>query len=106
MEIYIRLFLDLLVYIIIGCIASWVYYFYKHKALIGGFWGGALIGTIGAIVITLLSTIYDWFTTFIIWLMIPKINGDFYFRVNLITAIIGGLLFVSILNRINHKRDR
>ncbi len=106
MEDFARLVLDLIVYVIVGGIASWVYYGYKKKALIGGFFGGAFIATVGAIVVTLLSTIYDWFSNLVIWLMIPKINGEFYFRVNLITATLGALLFVSILNRINQKRDR
>ena len=72
----------------------------------GGFSGGLVIGIIGAILITLLATIHDWFTRLVIWLMLPKISPDFHFRVNIITALIGAFIFLEILNRINHNRER
>ena len=98
--------LDLLVYTLIAALASWFYYSYRQRALIGGFWGGLMVGVVGAVITTLLFTVYDWFTRLFIWLMVPKIGGDFHFRVNIVTAMIGAFLFVSILNRINHNRDR
>ncbi len=104
-ELY-HIILDLLVYTILGACAAWYYYYYKGKALPGGFWGGLSIGAVGAVMVTLVSNIYDWFTRSVIWLMIPKISGDFHFRVNIIAALIGAFLFVSILNRINHNSDR
>ena len=98
--------LDLLVNTLIAAFASWFYYSHKQRALIGGFWAGLMVGVVGAVVITLLAGIYDWFARLFIWLMIPKIGGNFYFRVNIITAVIGAFLFVAILNRINHNRSR
>ena len=81
-----HIILDLLVYTLIAALASWFYYSYRQRALIGGFWGGLLVGIVGAVIITLLSNISDWFTRLFIWLMVPKIGGDFYFRVNIITG--------------------
>ena len=98
--------LDFIIYLLIASCATIYYYSYRKKALVGGIWGGLLIGTIGAVLATLVSTIYDWFTRLVIWLMIPKINGEFYFRVNIIAATIGAFIFVAILNIINHNRDR
>ncbi len=101
-----HIILGLLVYVGIGVLVSWFYYYYRRKALLGGFLGGIFIGGVGAVIVTWFATIYDWFATAVVWLMIPKINGEFYFRVNIITAVIGAFLFISILNRINHNRDR
>ncbi len=104
-EVY-HIVLDLLVYAAIGSLASWFYFFYRRRALLGGFWGGMLIGFIGAVIIALIATFNDWFTTLLVWLMVPKINGDFHFRVNILAASLGAFLFVYILNRINHDRER
>ena len=101
-----HIFIDLLVYAVIAGSVAWYYYYYLKRSLIGGFWIGMIIGIGGAVIVTYISTIYDWFTTLIIFLMIPKIGGDFYFRVNIIAAIIGAFLFVYILNLINHNKSR
>ena len=106
MKEFSQIVLSLFVYILVAGAASSYYYHFDRKALLGGFWGGLLVGIIGAVIITLLCNINDWFVGVVYWLMVPKINGEFYFRVNIISAVIGAFLFVAILNLINHKRER
>jgi len=102
----IDILLDLIIYILAGMTASWYYYSRKRKALLGGFWGGAVIGMIGAVIIHMLTGIEGWFIEMVTWLMKPKFGSDLIFRVNLISAAIGSALFVYILNQINHDRNR
>lgn len=97
---------DMLVYLLAGMIAAYYYYEHRKRALLGGFWGGVLIGWVGAVLISMLAGLEAWFIRIITWLMQPKIGEILLFRVNLITAIIGSFLFVYILNRINHDRGR
>jgi len=105
MEQFVNVALDLLVYFLTGVVISWYYYSVKGKALPGGFWGGTVIGIIGAVILTWLFG--TWFIELLSWLMNPKqIYEDVYLRVNLIAAILGALLFVATLNRINHDQDR
>ena len=92
---------DLAVYV-----AAYYYYHQKNRDLLGGFWGAAIIGTVGAVLIVQLAGINLWFTRFVTWLMQPKWEDNLLFRVNLIAAFIGGFLFVIILSKINHDRER
>ncbi len=103
---FLEILLDLAVYLLAGIASSYYFYEKKRRDLLGGFWGGAFIGTIGAVLISMLTGIEAWFIRFATWLMQPKIGDDLVVRVNLITALLGGLLFVFILNKINHDRER
>lgn len=97
--------LDSIVFIVIGALASYYYYHRKRRALLGGFWGGAVIGILGAVIITVFSG--TWFINLLTWLMKSKeIAGGVMVRVNLLSAFFGSFLFVYILNRINHDRPR
>ena len=88
-----------------GGLASWYYYHRKRKELLGGFWGGAAVGVLGAIIITFVS--HTWFIELLNWMMHPKkIFGGIQLRVNLLTAGAGAFLFVYIMNRINHDKVR
>jgi hypothetical protein len=106
MELYPNIFFDLLVYFITGLIIAYYYYHFRRKDLLGGFWGGVAIGTLGAVLISVLTSFDSWFIRSVTWLMQPKIGDRFLFRVNLITAVFGAILFIYILNRINHNKDR
>lgn len=99
--------LDLLVYGLTGAVAAWYFYHRRRRELLGGFWGGAAIGTLGAILIHMVTNQEGWLIEFLNWLMKPKKWGDVtLIKVNLISAIAGAFLFVYILNRINHDRER
>ena len=95
--------LDLLVYATIASFCAWYYYFYRAKPLLGGFWGACAVAGVGAVVAVLFANVSNWFQTLVIWLMIPKINGELYFRINIIAAFLGALLFLHILKRIHSK---
>ncbi len=103
---YIHIPLDILVNVLAGMLASWYYYQKKRRELLGGFWGGAIIGTIGAVLIQMLTSFEQWFLRLVNWLMKPSIGEFLLFRVNLISTIVGAFIFVYILNRINHDRER
>lgn len=105
-SIFPNVIFDFAIYLIAGLIASYYYYGYRNRALLGGFWGGALIGLLGALLVSLLTGLEAWFIRLVTWLMQPKFDDVLLFRVNLIAAIIGAFLFVYVLNRINHDRER
>ncbi|MCB1165749.1 MAG: hypothetical protein KDK37_02150 [Leptospiraceae bacterium] len=90
-----------------GLAAAYYYYFRLNRDLLGGFWGATLIGTVGAILIGVITSPEVWFSRVIAWLMKPSWGDDILLtRVNLIAALIGAFLFLYILNRINHDKER
>ncbi len=99
-------FLALLIYVVCGVAAAYYYYHVKRRELLGGFWGASVIGLVGAVVVGMITSIDAWFNRLVSWLMIPKFGDSFQVPVNLIAAVIGGLVFVAILNRINHNKER
>ena len=107
MEKFFSLFLDMIVYVLAGAFASWFYFVRRRRDLLGGFWGGLVIGTVGSVIIAYFAG--TWFIEIVTGLMSPKQLPFFEgvsVRVNLITALFGSFLFVYILNRINHDRGR
>lgn len=106
MREFFALILDLLVYGLVGAASAWFYYHYRRRDLLGGFWGALVIGAVGAVLITWMSNFNNWFINLVYWLMVPKWEDKLLFRVNLIAAVIGAFLFVYILNRINHNKER
>ena len=103
---FLDLILQLVVYTASGIAASYYFYNWKRKDLLGGFWGGTVIGLVGAVLISWVTSRDAWFMRLVSWLMIPKFGDGFQIPVNLIASVLGGLLFVAILNRINHNKDR
>lgn len=100
------IFVDFLGYVLIGSLAAWFFYHYRRRDLLGGFWGGLVIGIVGAILIAWVAGLFNqWFRRFIDWLMSPEF-GSFRISVNMIAALIGAFLFVYILNLINHNKER
>lgn len=107
MEELLRLALDTVVYFAAGLVAAYFYYIHRRRDMLGGFWGAAVIGTIGAVLVVKLATIFDhWFYRLIVFLMQPKWDDTTIFRVNLIAAAAGAFIFLYILNRINHDKER
>ncbi len=106
-EELLRLALDTLVYCAAGGLAAYFYYVRWRRDMLGGFWGAAVIATIGAVLIVKLATIFDhWFYRLVVFLMQPKWSDTTIFRVNLIAAAAGAFIFLYILNRINHDKER
>lgn len=97
---------DSLAYILTGLAAAWFYYHYQRRELLGGFWGAVVIGVVGAVLLhSVLSLFNNWFARLLNWLMKPELGG-FHVRVNMLAAMAGAFLFVFILNRINHNKER
>ena len=112
MEYIVTIILDILIYALIGVLASWFFYYHKHKDLLGGFWGGIVIGIVGAVITNMVTgvwilALYDEIVGWVRYLMaIKEISEGISIRVNLLTAIFGAFFFVYIFNRINHNRER
>ena len=97
---------DLFVYGLCGLAGAYYYYSRLNRDLLGGFWGATLIGTIGAVLIHVIANIQNWFPVVVNFLMLPKWENTPLARVNIIAALIGSFLFVYVLNRINHDKER
>ena len=105
METLLSTVLDILIYALTGLVASWYYFHRKRRDLLGGFYGAAIIGTVGSVIVTYFAS--TWSIVLLNWMMNPKkIYGGVMLRVNLLAAIVGAFVFVYILNRINHDRER
>lgn len=101
-----EVFVASLVYAAVGAAVAWYFYYFRRRELIGGFWVAMILATVGAVLFTTLASIKSWFANLVYWLMLPKYEETLLAPVNLITALIGAVLFVYILNRINHDRER
>ena len=105
-DIFPNVITDFIVYLLVGLVSAYYFYEYRKRDLLGGLWGGAFIGMVGAVLVSMLGQFEDWFIRLVTWLMLPKLGDNLLFRVNLITAMIGSFVFVYILNQINHDRTR
>jgi uncharacterized membrane protein YeaQ/YmgE (transglycosylase-associated protein family) len=106
LESLLRTLVEFIVYGLSGIAAAYYYYIYRHKDFPGGFWAVAVIGVIGAVLVTMIAGLDAWFIRLVSWLMQPKFGESLLVRVNLLTALIGAFLFVYILNQINQNRTR
>lgn len=89
--------IDIIIYLVLGAMLSWYFYYFKRKDLFGGFIGGAIVGLFGAILGNFLSD----YANFII----EKLQRGFN-NVNIITGLLGGFLALYLFNKINHDRIR
>ena len=97
MDKIIKILISAAIYIAIAAIISWYYYSYKKKDLLGGFIGGLLVAFVSAVLGgELLNTIVR-------WIMRQMLDNGF---VNIVAALIGGLITMYIFNKINHDRNR
>jgi uncharacterized membrane protein YeaQ/YmgE (transglycosylase-associated protein family) len=92
--------IDFLVYIALGAIISWFFFFLRRLDLLGGFLGGTVVALIGAILGAFLlqkplSFVID-----------ALQNGLGFSNVNVIAALIGGVVSVLLLSKINNGRKR
>ncbi len=91
--------IDIIVYVAIGGLLSWFFYFLRKKDLLGGFIGGLIVGFLGAVLGGLaLSLAVEWLIA-----ILQKGAGS---NVNIIASLIGGYVALYIFNKINHDRTR
>ncbi len=93
--------LAIIIYLGLGAIVSWIYYYVKKRDLFGGFIGGLVVGVIGALIggFILDRLLLDIAIRVLRFLAIDA-------GVNIITGLIGAYAAVYIMNRLNHDRER
>jgi uncharacterized membrane protein YeaQ/YmgE (transglycosylase-associated protein family) len=93
--------LAIIIYLGLGAIVSWIYYYVKRRDLFGGFIGGLVVGVIGALIggFILDRLLLDIAIRVLRFLAIDA-------GVNIITGLIGAYAAVYIMNRLNHDRER
>lgn len=101
MSEFIRLSVYLVVCIAIGAAIASYFYYYKKKDLFGGYIGGLVVGTIGALIIGYILDMlfYNIMVTIL----------DFLSRgagIDIIACVLGGYTALYIMNRLNHDRNR
>ncbi len=93
--------LAIVIYIILGLIVSWIYYYIKRRDLFGGFIGGLVIGVIGALIggFILDKLLLD--------IAIKALSFLVYDTgVNIIAGFIGAYIAIYIMNRLGHNKER
>jgi uncharacterized membrane protein YeaQ/YmgE (transglycosylase-associated protein family) len=93
--------LAIALYIGLGAIAAWIYYYLKRRDLLGGYIGGLVVGVIGALIggfilDRLLLNITIKILSFLVYTT----------GVNIIAGFIGGYIALYIMNRLNHNKER
>ncbi len=91
----------ILIYISLGALVAFIFYFLKKRELFGGYVGGLVVGVIGALIGgLLLDKLFYEITASIL---------DFLSRgagVNIIAGFIGAYISLYIMNKLNHDRER
>lgn len=92
--------IDFLVYIALGAMISWFFFYLRRLDLFGGFLGGAVVALIGAILgAFLLQKPLN--------IVIDALQGGLgVSNVNVIAALVGGVVSVLLLSKINNGRKR
>ncbi len=98
---FLMLLRSIAILLVIGAIVAWIFYYYKMRDLFGGYIGGFTIGVIGALIgaFILDKLLYD--ITVKILAFLARDAG-----VNIIAGFIGGYIAVTIMNRLNHNKER
>ncbi|MDH4199172.1 MAG: hypothetical protein OEV66_02235 [Spirochaetia bacterium] len=91
---------DIIVYILLGGLLSWYFYYFKYRDIIGGFTGGVIVGLLGSVLGVLLirkpiSATLDFLQ-----------NGMYISNVDLFTGLLSGYLALYVYNKINHDKTR
>lgn len=93
--------LAIALYLGLGAIVAWIYYYLKRRDLLGGYIGGLVVGVIGALIggfilDRLLLNITIKILSFLVYTT----------GVNIIAGFIGGYIALYIMNRLNHNKER
>ncbi len=93
--------LAIVLYIGLGALASWIFFYLKRRDLLGGYIGGLVVGVIGALVggFILDRLLLD--VTIRVLRFLVYDTG-----VNLIAGFVGAFLALFIMNRLNHDKER
>lgn len=93
--------LAIVLYIGLGALVSWIFYYLKRRDLLGGYIGGLVVGVIGALVggFILDRLLLD--ITIRVLRFLVYDTG-----VNLIAGFIGAWLALFVMNRLNHNKER
>jgi uncharacterized membrane protein YeaQ/YmgE (transglycosylase-associated protein family) len=89
------------IYLLLGVLVAWIFYFIKKRDLFGGYIGGLIVGVIGALIggFILDKLFLD--------ISIKILNFLVYETgVNIIAGLIGGYVAVYIMNRLGHNKER
>lgn len=92
--------IDFIVYIALGAMISWFFFYLRRLDLFGGFLGAAVVALIGAILgAFLLGGILN--------IVIDALQAGLHIsNVNIIAALVGGIISVLLLSKINNGRKR
>ncbi|WP_000629742.1 hypothetical protein, partial [Leptospira interrogans] len=63
-----------------------------------------IVALLGSLII--LSLLQDFIRSVVLWLVSPKFGIYQISNVNLLAVLLGGLLALYIMNRINHNKER
>lgn len=91
----------ILIFLAIGAIISFIFYFIRRRDLFGGYIGGLVIGFIGAIIGGYLLDYLFYNITVAIMEFLSRGIG-----VNVIAGFIGAYIAVAVMNRLNHDKER
>lgn len=93
--------LAIAIYLAIGAIVSWVFYFMKRRDLFGGYIGGFAVGIVGALIggFILDKLFLDIAIKILSFLVYDT-------GVNIIAGLIGAYIAVYIMNRLGHNKER
>lgn len=91
----------ILIFLAIGAIISFIFYFIRRRDLFGGYIGGLVIGFIGATIGGYLLDYLFYNITVAIMEFLSRGIG-----VNVIAGFIGAYIAVAVMNRLNHDKER
>lgn len=94
--------LSISIYVALGALASWLFYYLKKRELFAGFLGGLVIGAIGALIG---GFVLDKFLlNLVIKLLTFLVENPA--NVNIITSFIGGYFAVWLMARLINKERK
>jgi uncharacterized membrane protein YeaQ/YmgE (transglycosylase-associated protein family) len=93
--------LAIAIYLALGVLVSWIFYFIKRRDLFGGYIGGLVVGVIGALIGGfILDKLFLDITIKVLDFLVYDTG------VNIIAGLIGGYIAVYIMNRLGHNKER
>lgn len=98
---FLKQILAIALYLGLGALVSWIFYYLKRKDLLGGFIGGLVVGVIGALIggFVLDRILLDITIKFLRFLVYDT-------GVNLIAGFLGAFAALYVMNMLNHNKER